>query len=66
MVDWVLGVRGMVWESEGESEGEPDCDVVRVAPPHVLQAFRHDLALLRRLLHQCPVGSKLVVDSKLV
>ncbi|KAK3872583.1 hypothetical protein Pcinc_022342 [Petrolisthes cinctipes] len=54
VVDWVLGVRGMVWESEGKCEGEPDCDVVRVAPPHVLQAFRHDLALLRRLLHQCP------------
>lgn len=54
VVDWVLGVRGVLWEGEVEAEGGLDCDTVRVAPPHVLQGFRHDLALLRRLLHQCP------------
>ncbi|XP_050736141.1 sterol regulatory element-binding protein 1-like isoform X1 [Eriocheir sinensis] len=50
VVDWLLGVRTVAWEGEVAR----DCDTLTVAPPHVLQGFQHDLALLRKLVHYLP------------
>nr|QRN68017.1 sterol-regulatory element-binding protein [Portunus trituberculatus] len=50
VVDWLLGVRTVAWEGEVVR----DCDTLTVAPPHVLQGFQHDLALLRKLVHYLP------------
>lgn len=53
VVDWLLGVRTVAWEGEVAR----DCDTLTVAPPHVLQGFQHDLALLRKLVHYLPVST---------
>lgn len=50
VVDWLLGVRTVVWEEESAT----DCDTLTVAPAHVLQGFQHDLALLRKLVQHIP------------
>ncbi|XP_042210022.1 sterol regulatory element-binding protein 1-like isoform X4 [Homarus americanus] len=50
VVDWLLGVRTVVWEGESAA----DCDTITVAPAHVLQGFQHDLALLRKLVQHIP------------
>ncbi|XP_045621713.1 sterol regulatory element-binding protein 1 isoform X2 [Procambarus clarkii] len=50
VVDWLLGVRTVVWEGECVA----DCDTLTVAPAHVLQGFQHDLALLRKLVQHIP------------
>ncbi|XP_042893981.1 sterol regulatory element-binding protein 1-like isoform X2 [Penaeus japonicus] len=50
VVDWLLGVRTVVWEDESTT----DCDTLTVAPAHMLQGFQHDLALLRKLVQHIP------------
>ncbi|XP_068220644.1 sterol regulatory element-binding protein 1 isoform X2 [Palaemon carinicauda] len=50
VVDLLLGVRTVVWESESAT----DCDTLTVAPAHVLRGFQNDLALLRKLVQHLP------------
>lgn len=50
VLDWLLGLRTLVWEAESAS----DCDTLTVAPPDVLQGFQNDLAKLRKLVQHLP------------
>ncbi|XP_066938621.1 sterol regulatory element-binding protein 1 isoform X1 [Macrobrachium rosenbergii] len=50
IVDLLLGVRTVVWESESAT----DCDTLTVAPAHILRGFQNDLALLRKLVQHLP------------
>lgn len=50
VVDLLLGVRTVVWETESVK----DCDTFTVAPAHVLHGFQNDLALLRKLVQHLP------------
>ncbi|KAK7071434.1 Sterol regulatory element-binding protein 2 [Halocaridina rubra] len=50
VVDLLLGVRTVVWETESTK----DCDTFTVAPAHVLHGFQNDLALLRKLVQHIP------------
>ncbi|CAL4175589.1 unnamed protein product, partial [Meganyctiphanes norvegica] len=50
VLDWLLGLRTIVWEAESAS----DCDTLTVAPPDVLQGFQSDLAALRKLVQHLP------------
>lgn len=50
VVDLLLGVRTVVWETDSAT----DCDTLTVAPAHVLHGFQNDLALLRKLVQHLP------------